>query len=128
MSPYKGFDRFVSALRRLAAINVPLAIVTTHAPGQLNEFIGKHQIIDMGWINDESLMLDTLSRGRDLFVTPRPTEAFGMMAIEAMACGKAGDREPDGTSLPDITDAPPAVGLAVPERKRRGARKRNPQA
>jgi glycosyltransferase involved in cell wall biosynthesis len=110
-SPYKGFDHFVSALRRLTAIGVPLAIVTTHTPGQLNEFIGRHQIIDLGWINNEDLMLDTY-RAADLFVMPSVTEAFGMMAIEAMACGK-----PviifDGTSLPDITRAP-TVGLAVP--------------
>ena len=111
MSPYKGFDHFVSALRRLAAIGVPLAIVTTHSPGQLNEFIGTHQIIDLGWINDENLMLDAY-RAADFFVMPSVTEAFGMMAIEAMACGK-----PvivfDGTSLPDVTRAP-TVGLAVP--------------
>ena len=110
-SPYKGFDFFVKALRQLDTIGIPLAIVTTHTKGHLNEFIGKHQIIDLGWINDESLMLDTY-RAADLFVMPSPAEAFGMMAIEAMACGK-----PvivfDGTSLPDITDTP-RVGLAVP--------------
>jgi glycosyltransferase involved in cell wall biosynthesis len=111
MSPYKGFDFFVKALRQLDTIGIPLAIVTTNTKGHLNEFIGKHQIIDLGWINDESLMLDTY-RAADLFVMPSTAEAFGMMAIEAMACGK-----PvivfDGTSLPDITDAP-TVGLAVP--------------
>jgi glycosyltransferase involved in cell wall biosynthesis len=111
MSPYKGFDFFVKALRQLDTIGIPLAIVTTHTKGHLNEFIGKHQIIDLGWINDESLMLDTY-HAADLFVMPSPAEAFGMMAIEAMACGK-----PvivfDGTSLPDITDTP-RVGLAVP--------------
>ncbi len=110
-SPYKGFDFFVKALRQLDAIGIPLAIVTTNTKGQLNEFIGKHQIIDLGWINNESLMLDTY-RAADLFVMPSVTEAFGMMAIEAMACGK-----PvivfDGTSLPDITRAP-TVGLSVP--------------
>jgi glycosyltransferase involved in cell wall biosynthesis len=110
LSPYKGFEFFVEALRRLEGLETPLAIITTNTKGQLNEFIGKHQIIDLGWVNDESLILDSY-RALDMFVMPSIAEAFGMMAIEAMACGK-----PvivfDGTSLPDIVRAP-EVGVAV---------------
>lgn len=110
-SPFKGFEFFVQALRRLGSDLPPLAIVTTHGTGHLNEFIGRHQIIDLGWTNDEDLILDTYLAA-DFFVMPSTAEAFGMMAIEAMACGK-----PiivfDGTSLPEITRAPD-VGLAVP--------------
>jgi glycosyltransferase involved in cell wall biosynthesis len=110
-SPFKGFEFFVEALRRLGADVPPLAVVTTHGIGHLNEFIGRHQIIDLGWTNDEDLILDTYLAA-DFFVMPSTAEAFGMMAIEAMACGK-----PiivfDGTSLPEITRAPD-VGLAVP--------------
>jgi glycosyltransferase involved in cell wall biosynthesis len=110
-SPYKGFEFFVEALRRLREINVPLCIVTTHAKAQLNEFIGTHQIIDLGWTNDEALILDTF-KAADFFVMPSTAEAFGMMAIEAMACGK-----PvivfDGTSLPEVARAPD-IGISVP--------------
>jgi glycosyltransferase involved in cell wall biosynthesis len=110
-NPFKGFECFVEALRRLDALQVPLTIITTHSKGHLNEFIGKHQIIELGWVNDESVMLDSY-RAADMFVMPSPVEAFGMMAIEAMACGK-----PiivfDGTSLPDVTHAPD-IGVAVP--------------
>jgi glycosyltransferase involved in cell wall biosynthesis len=110
-SPYKGFEFFLEALRRLREINVPLCIVATHAKAQLNEFIGTHQIIDLGWTNDEALILDTF-KAADFFVMPSTAEAFGMMAIEAMACGK-----PvivfDGTSLPEVARAP-TVGVSVP--------------
>src|SRR6185436_14137902 len=45
------------------------------------------------------------------FVMPSMAEAFGMMAIESMACGK-----PiivfDGTSLPEVTQAPD-IGVSV---------------
>src|SRR5262249_3792 len=80
---------------------------------RLNEFIGTHQVIDLGWVNDEEVMLD-IYRAADLLLMPSTAEAFGMMAIEAMACGK-----PvivfEGTSLPEVTFAP-RVGLSVPAR------------
>jgi glycosyltransferase involved in cell wall biosynthesis len=110
-SPFKGFEFFVEALQRLEPDVSPLAIVTTHGKGHLNEFIGRHQIIDLGWTNDEDLVLDTYLAA-DFFVMPSTAEAFGMMAIEAMACGKSVIVF-DGTSLPEITQAPD-VGLAVP--------------
>ncbi|MFK4492813.1 glycosyltransferase [Bradyrhizobium sp. USDA 336] len=110
-SPYKGFDFFLQALRRLGEINVPLCIVATHAKEKLNEFIGTHQIIDLGWTNDEALILDTF-KAADFFVMPSTAEAFGMMAIEAMACGKAVIVF-DGTSLPEVARAPD-VGISVP--------------
>jgi len=111
-SPYKGFEYFVEALEKLNT-EKPLAIVTTHAKGGLNKFIGQHQIIELGWVNDDQTMLDTYMAA-DFFVMPSLAEAFGMMAIEAMACGK-----PvivfEGTSLPEVAFTP-EVGIAVPMR------------
>jgi len=73
--------------------------------------IGRHQIIDLGWTDDELETIDAYTAA-DFFVMPSTAEAFGMMAIEAMACGK-----PvicfDGTSLPEVTFAPRA-GISVP--------------
>lgn len=110
-SPYKGFQFFVEALRQLGDDCGKLTIVTTSDKGYLNEFVGQHQIVDLGWVNDENLMLDTL-HAADFFVMPSVAEAFGMMAVESMACGK-----PviifDGTSLPEVTGAPD-VGVLVP--------------
>jgi glycosyltransferase involved in cell wall biosynthesis len=110
-SPFKGFEFFVEALRRLGDTAVPLSIVTTHSPGHLSEFAGRHQIVDLGWLNDENAMLDTYLVA-DMFVMPSTAEAFGMMAIECMAFGK-----PvivfSGTSLPEVSHAPD-VGLQVP--------------
>lgn len=112
-SPYKGFEYFVEAMRRLDDIGVPLTLLTTHDKGFLNEFIGRHQIIDLGWVNDQSVMMDTF-RAADFFVMPSIADAFGMMAIEAMACSK-----PiivfEGSALPEVTGAP-EVGIAVPAR------------
>jgi glycosyltransferase involved in cell wall biosynthesis len=110
-SPFKGFEFFVEALRRLGDTTVPLSIVTTHSPGHLNEFAGRHQIVDLGWLNDENAMLDNYLAA-DMFVMPSTAEAFGMMAVESMAFAK-----PvivfAGTSLPEVSHAPD-VGLQVP--------------
>jgi glycosyltransferase involved in cell wall biosynthesis len=109
-NPYKGLNHLIDAIARLP-VDVHLSIVCTQAKGYLDRFIGRHQIIELGWVDDESLLLDAYA-ATDIFVMPSMAEAFGMMAIEAMACGK-----PvivfDGTSLPEVTFAPSA-GLAVP--------------
>jgi glycosyltransferase involved in cell wall biosynthesis len=112
-SPFKGFDYLVETLDRLPA-DLSLCIITTHERGLLNRFIGKFQIIDLGWVNDDELILDAYSAA-DFFVMPSTAEAFGMMAIEAMACGKP-TIVFDGTSLPEVTFAPSA-GIAVPMRQ-----------
>jgi glycosyltransferase involved in cell wall biosynthesis len=55
----------------------------------------------------------TAMNAADVFVMPSLGETFGMMAIEAMACGT-----PvvvfEGTSLPEVVDAPRS-GVAVPQ-------------
>jgi glycosyltransferase involved in cell wall biosynthesis len=109
-SPFKGFDYFVHALDQLDT-TVPLCILTTHDKGGLNRFIGKHQIVELGWVNDDEVILDSY-RAADIMVMPSTAEAFGMMAIEAMACGKP-VIVAEGTSLPEVTVAP-EVGISVP--------------
>ena len=70
----------------------------------------KYRIISFGWIQDE-LQLRDMMAACDVFLMPSMAEAFGVMAIEAMACEK-----PvvvfEGTALPEITNAP-KIGFAV---------------
>ncbi|WP_248313035.1 glycosyltransferase [Bosea sp. F3-2] len=112
-SPFKGFEYVVEALRQLPDTGIPLTILTTHGKGHLNEFIGRHQIIDLGWVNDGELMMDAFA-ATDIFLMPSTAEAFGMMAIEALAFAK-----PiivfEGTSLPEVAGAPD-VAVATPMR------------
>jgi len=72
----------------------------------------KYSVITPGWIDGEELAV-ALSAA-DIFLMPSIQEAFGLMALEAMACGI-----PvvvfEGTALPDIIKAPHG-GLAVPIR------------
>jgi len=72
----------------------------------------KYSVITPGWIDGEELAV-ILSAG-DVFLMPSIQEAFGLMAVESMACGT-----PvvvcEGTSLPDVIKAPQS-GLVVPPR------------
>jgi glycosyltransferase involved in cell wall biosynthesis len=107
--PFKGLEHFKDALRQLNT-DRPVCILTTQLEGVLDEFIGRYQIVELGWLNDDDLMAQ-FHQAADFFVMPSVAEAFGLMAVEAMACGK-----PvicfEGTSLPEVTFAP-SVGLAV---------------
>ena len=109
-SIFKGLPNFIEALRLLDT-KVPLAILGLQEVGHFNEFIGRHQIIETGWVDDDDLMIDALSAA-DIFAMPSTAEAFGLMAVEAMACG-APVVVFEGTSLPEVVFAPD-VGMAAP--------------
>ncbi len=108
--PFKGLANIVEALHRLSS-DQPLCLITFQETGHFDAFIGTHQIIEHGWTNDEDLLRDAYA-ACDVFLMPSRAEAFGVMAIEAMACGR-----PvvcfAGTALPNVTFAPDA-GIAVP--------------
>ena len=109
-SPYKGLENFIQALSHLG-LGESLCIISFQETGHFDNFIGTHQIIEFNWSNDEDLLIDAYTAS-DLFIMPSKAEAFGMMAIEAMACGRTVICF-EGTSLPSVTFAPDA-GLAVP--------------
>lgn len=109
-SPFKGLANTVEALHRLSS-DQPLCLITFQETSHFDAFIGTHQIIEYGWTNDEDLLKDAYA-ACDVFLMPSRAEAFGLMAIEAMACGR-----PvvcfERTALPNVTFAPDA-GIAVP--------------
>ncbi len=102
-SEFKGLDYIKYALNKLNT-NLKICLLTFDKVGLLNEFSDKFQIIDLGWLESEIDISDAYNAA-DVFLMPSVAEAFGMMAIEAMACGK-----PiivlDGTSLSEVTFAP----------------------
>jgi glycosyltransferase involved in cell wall biosynthesis len=109
-SPFKGVREFVSAL---AQVNTPVCVLVMQDAGRFDSLIGKHQIISLNWSDNEDRLIDAYT-ACDFFVMPSTAEAFGLMAVEAMACGKPVVAF-EGTSLPEITFAP-NVGIAVPMR------------
>lgn len=111
VSEYKGLPYIIECLRKLKT-EKPLCLLTFHDKGQLSEFKDRFQIIDLGWVNDTEVAVRAYNAA-DIFLMPSTAEAFGMMAMEAMACGKP-TIVFDGTSLPEIIYAPEG-GIAVPQ-------------
>ncbi len=109
---FKGYNYIIEALKNFE-ITKPICLLTVGRHNLLEQFRGRFEIIEHGWTNDNVLLRDVLAAS-DIFLMPSVAEAFGVMAIEALACGK-----PvivfDGTSLPEVTFAPD-VGISVPMR------------
>ncbi|MGZ3746160.1 MAG: glycosyltransferase [Pseudobdellovibrionaceae bacterium] len=96
---FKGFEYIKQALSQISP-NKKVCLLTFNVPWQLEEFRSKFKIIDLGWINDDSLTKHAYI-ATDFFLMPSTQEAFGMMAMEAMAFGKPVVVFKD-TSLPEI--------------------------
>jgi glycosyltransferase involved in cell wall biosynthesis len=111
LSPFKGVEYIEKALLNLSS-KKPIYIITLDAVGLVPNLDKKFKIIELGWVNERSIAA-ALSAA-DLFLMPSIAEAFGMMAVESMACGT-----PvivfEGTALPSVIQAPRG-GIAVPSK------------
>lgn len=108
---FKGSEYVVDALEKMDA-NKNLVVITCDTKGLFETVKDKFRIIDLGLIKDDEMVY--AMQACDFFLMPSKGESFGMMAIEAMSCGK-----PvvvfDNTALPSITFAP-KCGYLVEDR------------
>ncbi|WP_423391151.1 glycosyltransferase [Burkholderia sp. LMG 32019] len=104
-SEYKGMTLILAALRRLSARypGLPITIIAFQETGCCRGLSSRYQIIDTGWIKDAEIA--TYYSAMDYFFMPSKAEAFGLMAIEAMAAG-ATPIVTVGTALPALVGAP----------------------
>jgi glycosyltransferase involved in cell wall biosynthesis len=109
-SAYKGYDVIKNMLDILKQ-KKPVTLLVVGDGELLDEYSSKYNIKRYGWVSDNNLMAE-LYCACDVFLMPSHAEAFGMMAIEAMA-----SERPvivlDGTSLPYVTFAPDC-GISIP--------------
>jgi glycosyltransferase involved in cell wall biosynthesis len=111
-SPYKGLDTIKLVLSQIKT-NRNIVILTVGSIGLLCDFKKQYHIKEFGWINNDNKLAD-LYQACDLFLMPSKQEAFGMMAIEAMSCGKTVVAIANDTALPGTINAQ-RCGVAVKE-------------
>uniref|UniRef100_UPI003F4C208B glycosyltransferase n=1 Tax=Brachyspira catarrhinii TaxID=2528966 RepID=UPI003F4C208B len=101
--PYKGIGIIKKCLEKINT-NKKITIITVENKSMVDEFKNKFKIIDFGWVKDDKL-LAKLYQACDIFLMPSKREAFGMMAVEAMSCGKM-VLGIENTSLKEVINAP----------------------
>lgn len=106
---WKGQPYIVEMFKKLKTKKKPI-LLTVGQTGTLDELKDKYRIIEHPWVNDNKFLVELYSAA-DLFLMPSVAEAFGLMAVEAMACSL-----PvivfEGTSLPSVTFSP-ECGIAL---------------
>ncbi len=107
----KGFHHIRNILHRLKT-DLPICLLTFNEKDLLMEFREKYKVVELGWVENEQTLAHAYNAA-DIFLMPSLAEGFGMMAMEAMACGKPVISFA-GTALPQTTFAPEG-GIVVPK-------------
>ncbi|HQK83276.1 MAG TPA: glycosyltransferase [Atribacter sp.] len=106
----KGWPFIEEAVLKIH-LNSPVYLVFFDKTGGLKKLKKRYQVVELRWISNRESLFEAIAAA-DLFLMPSVAEAFGMMAIEAMACGT-----PiivfEGTALPEVMHSPHG-GIAVP--------------
>ena len=111
-SEFKGFDRILECLENLERKS-NITLLTFNDTGLLEKFKDRFNIVEIGWTLDDKQMIDAYNAS-DIFLMPSRAESFGMMAMEAMACGKPVVAM-SGTALNEVIKAEENAGVIVPQ-------------
>jgi glycosyltransferase involved in cell wall biosynthesis len=107
---FKGWKYIEEVLSNLD-LPKPTYLIVFEGKSDFIKLKNRYHIVQLGWFEDSDILITALNAS-DIFLMPSTAEAFGMMAIESMACGT-----PvivfEGTSLPDVINAP-SCGVSIP--------------
>ena len=116
-SPFKGLEHIKEALHSIKS-KKNITLITFGRTGLLEDIKNKYKIIELGWITDD-YQLSNAYAAADIFLMPSNAEAFGLMAIEAMACGKPVIIS-EGTSLEEVVKVNESGCPVVPKDSEKG--------
>lgn len=100
---FKGFVYAKEALKHLQTKR-KITLLSLGQYGMMKELEDKYQVIEMGWVDLDELLLKAY-QATDILLMPSVAESFGMMAVEAMACEKV-VLGFSGTALEDTVFSP----------------------
>lgn len=109
---FKGVHFLKEAIDLVAATH-NIVLMTVGERGLLTTLSSEVKLIELGWVSDTLELVD-LYRACDLLLMPSELESFGMMAVEAMSCGKMVLALDVPSSAVPYTIDSPNCGLAVP--------------
>lgn len=101
--PYKGLEYSIKALDLLPE-DLPIHILTCQSKDLLLSLQNKFQMTELGELNSDEQMVKFF-HATDIHLMPSMAESFGMMAMEAAACGVPSVVF-SGTPLPEVCFAP----------------------
>lgn len=107
---FKGTHYIIDALKDLTP-RKKTYLLTFEGQGGLDALQDKFEIIHLPWTNNDQELLSDALNAADVFLMPSVQEAFGLMAMEALACGTPVITF-RGTALEETIDAP-NCGIAV---------------
>jgi glycosyltransferase involved in cell wall biosynthesis len=108
---FKGTS-FLNKILRDLNTDTFYTLVTIGEVGLMSNLPENIRHVDLGWLTDPYEILD-LYRACDIFLMPSERESFGLMAIEAMACGKVVlALDVPNSALPHTINSPDC-GIAV---------------
>jgi glycosyltransferase involved in cell wall biosynthesis len=109
---FKGTPLVVETAKQVAKHH-NVTLVLMGETGLANELRGVVKVVEKGWLNNPEQVAD-LYRAADLVLMPSELESFGLMAAEAMSCGRVVVAlEASSSALPETVNSP-TCGLAVP--------------
>ncbi len=109
---YKGMNYVKECLQQLS-IKQPITLMVFQEKGLVEELKDRFQLVELGWIDDDRAMVDAYEAS-DIFLMPSIAESFGMMGIEAMACGKPVIAM-SGTALAEVLRPDESGCVVVPQ-------------
>ena len=110
---FKGTSLVLETVRQVAK-HFSVTLVLVDEIGLAHELQGIVNVVEKGWLNNPEQLAD-LYLAADLFLMPSELESFGLMAAEAMSCGRVVVALAIESSALSETVNSPICGLAVPQ-------------
>jgi glycosyltransferase involved in cell wall biosynthesis len=85
-TPFKGMNLIKESLKKVI-VSKEVVLITVDHRRLLKDLKGRFAIREYGWVRD-SAFLAQLYQASDIVLMPSEAETFGLMAVEAMSCGK----------------------------------------